>query len=69
MPLVQISLARGRTEEQKRAMLHAVTQAIHESIGAPVPSIRVWIHEFEATDFIAGGEILADRRAREAGQP
>jgi len=67
MPLVQISMARGRTEEQKRAMLNAVTQAIHESIGAPIPSIRVWVSEFEASDFIAGGEILADRRKREAG--
>lgn len=68
MPLVQVSFAKGRSEEQKRAMLHAVTQAIHETIGAPIPSIRVWITEFEATDFIAGGEILADRRAREAAE-
>ncbi len=68
MPLVQISMASGRSAEQKRELLHAVTTAIHESIGAPIPSIRVWIHEFDANDFIAGGEILAERRAREAGQ-
>lgn len=67
MPLVQISMASGRSPEQKRELLHAVTAAIHESIGAPIPSIRVWIHEFDANDFIAGGEILAERRVREAG--
>lgn len=66
MPLIQVSMATGRTEEQKRAMLQAITDAVHDSIGAPVESIRVWIHEFDPADYIAGGEILADRRAREA---
>ncbi len=65
MPLIQVSMARGRTEEQKRALLHAVTAAVHESLGAPVPSIRVWIHEFDEADFIAGGETLTERRERE----
>lgn len=68
MPLAHISLARGRSDEEKRALLQAVTQAIHESVGAPIPSIRVWITEFEATEFMAGGETLADRRTREQGE-
>lgn len=67
MPLVQISMARGRSADQKRAMLAAVTQAVHETTGAPVASIRVWIAEFEPSDFMAGGETLADRRLRESG--
>jgi 4-oxalocrotonate tautomerase len=66
VPLVHVHMEAGRTPEQKNALLHAVTQAVHASIGAPVASIRVWITEFPATDFIAGGEVLADRRAREA---
>ena len=63
MPLIQVSLAAGRTEEQKRALLQALTAAAHESSGAPVASIRVWIHEFPPENFIAGGELIADRRA------
>jgi 4-oxalocrotonate tautomerase len=74
MPLIQVSMARGRTTEQKRALLEAITRAVQESIGAPVASIRVWIHEFGSDEFIAGGEILADRQAhqdqgREAASP
>jgi 4-oxalocrotonate tautomerase len=65
MPLIQVSMASGRTDEQKRALLEAVTHAVHTSIGAPVDSIRVWIHEFEPTEYMAAGELLADRRARE----
>ncbi|HET9078026.1 MAG TPA: 2-hydroxymuconate tautomerase [Acidimicrobiales bacterium] len=61
MPLVQIHMAAGRTPEQKEALLRAVTEAVHESIGAPVPSIRVWVSEFAPQDYMAGGELLSSR--------
>jgi 4-oxalocrotonate tautomerase len=61
-------MASGRTDEQKRLLLQRITQVMHETVGAPIESIRVWINEFEPTEFIAGGEILADRRARLAAQ-
>ena len=59
MPLIQINMLTGRTAEQKEALLRAVTDAVHESIGAPLPSIRVWIHEFSKTDYMAAGEMPA----------
>lgn len=68
MPLVSITMARGRTVEQKQAMLVAVADAIHESVGAPRDSIRVWVTEVENTDFLAGTEILSDKQARLAHQ-
>jgi 4-oxalocrotonate tautomerase len=68
MPLVSITMARGRTVEQKQAMLVAVADAIHDSIGAPRDSIRVWVTEVENTDFLAGTEILSDKQARVAQQ-
>lgn len=64
MPLVNVTMARGRTPEAKMKMLHAIADAIHESIGAPRDSIRVWINEVENTDFLAGTEILAEKQAR-----
>ena len=64
MPLVSVTMARGRTPEAKSKMLQAIADAIHESIGAPRDSIRVWVNEVEGTDFLAGTEILADRQAR-----
>jgi 4-oxalocrotonate tautomerase len=59
MPLVQINLLAGRTPEQKEALLRAVTDAVHDSIGAPLPSIRVWIQEMAKTDYMAAGELPA----------
>lgn len=62
MPLIEVHMAEGRTLEQKQQLLSAITEAVHASIGVPVASIRVWIHEFRASEYMAGGEILADRR-------
>lgn len=64
MPLIQINMAKGRTDEQKRALLTAVTDAVHTSIDAPLDSIRVWVAEFEPTEYMAAGELMADRRSR-----
>lgn len=60
MPLIQVNMLEGRTAEQKAELLRAITRAVHDSIGAPVESIRVWIHEFPATDFISAGELASE---------
>ena len=35
MPFAQIYLLEGRTEEQKRAVIEKVTQALTDALGAP----------------------------------
>jgi 4-oxalocrotonate tautomerase len=45
MPFAQIYLIEGRTEEQKRAVIEKVTQALVEAVDAPKQNVRVWIHE------------------------
>lgn len=64
MPLIQVNMLEGRTAEQKADLLRAITRAVQDSIGAPVESIRVWIHEFPATDFISAGELASQRQRR-----
>lgn len=64
MPLVQIHMATGRSDEQKRALMTAMTDAMVDHLGAPRETVRVWIAEFEETEFMAGGELLRDKRAR-----
>jgi len=64
MPLVNVHMATGRTPEQKRALMAAITDAMEEHIGAPRESVRVWITEMEPTDYMAAGELLADKQAR-----
>ncbi|MBK6714172.1 MAG: 4-oxalocrotonate tautomerase family protein [Burkholderiales bacterium] len=55
MPFAQIYMIEGRTEEQKRAVIEKVTQALVEAVGAPKESVRVWIHDMPKTNWgIAG---------------
>ena len=64
MPLVNVHMASGRSVEQKKALMDAITDAMEEHIGSPRTAVRVWISEFPNTDFMAGGELLADKQAR-----
>ena len=62
MPLVEIHMLEGRTDAQKKAVLHEVTKAIHDSLGVPLTSVRVWIREFSPKDYMIAGELYADRK-------
>lgn len=63
MPLVQITLAKGRTPEQLQALGAAVTEAVNAAIGAPAASVRVVVTECEPEHWFVGGESLAALRA------
>jgi 4-oxalocrotonate tautomerase len=63
MPLIQVTLAKGRSPEQLQALGEAITAAVEESIGAPRESIRVVLTECEPQHWFVGGETLADLRA------
>ncbi len=45
MPLAQITIIEGRTKEQKELLIKNVTDAIVESIDAPIEAVRVLIQE------------------------
>jgi len=62
MPLVEIHLLEGRTKEQKKALLEAVTAAVHQSIQAPLDSIRVWIQEFPSDEFMSAGILASEKK-------
>jgi 4-oxalocrotonate tautomerase len=61
MPIVEITLVSGRTPEQLRDMISAVTKAVSETVTAPVAAIRVIVREVPATHFAAGDITIAER--------
>ena len=63
MPLVQITLARGRSPEQLAALGEEVTAAVTRAVGAPVENVRVVVTECEPEHWFVGGESLAALRA------
>ncbi|MGN6609921.1 MAG: 2-hydroxymuconate tautomerase [Jatrophihabitans sp.] len=61
MPFVQVSLREGRTPQQLRALISALTDAVVDSIGAAKDSVRVVITEVPPTHWAAGDVTLAER--------
>lgn len=60
MPLAQIYMIEGRTEEQKKAVIEKVTKALQEAVDAPAQSVRVCIIEMPSTNWGIGGVSAKD---------
>ena len=63
MPLISITMGEGRTPEQKRELMAAVTKAAEETTGTPLRAIRVWINEVKNDELMIAGETLAERQS------
>jgi 4-oxalocrotonate tautomerase len=61
MPFAQIHLIEGRTEEQKRAVIEKVTQALVEAVGAPRENVRVLITDVPKENWGIAGVSAKDR--------
>jgi 4-oxalocrotonate tautomerase len=65
MPIVRIELAKGRTKEEKEKLMKAVTEAIHHSIDAPLPTIHIMIKETPEDEIMIGGELLVGKSTKD----
>lgn len=63
MPIVQIHLLEGRSDEKKEALIANVTQTIHETIDAPLDSIRVILEEMPLQHYGIAGVSAKKQRA------
>lgn len=60
MPIAQIYLMEGRTDEQKRLAIEKVTQALVEALGSPAEQVRVLIHDLPTTNWGIAGKTAKD---------
>lgn len=56
MPIAQINMMEGRTDEQKEALIQEVTDAIVRALDAPEESVRVLINEMPKQHFGIAGQ-------------
>jgi 4-oxalocrotonate tautomerase len=62
MPLVEVTLAEGRTPEQIRSLIHELHEAVVRAVAAPPHSVRVIVRETPATHWAAGDITISERR-------
>jgi 4-oxalocrotonate tautomerase len=63
MPLVEVTLTQGRSDEQLRSLIAELHDAVVRTGVAEAPAVRVIVREVPATHWASGGVTIAERRA------
>ena len=61
MPIVTVQLLEGRTDEQKRALVEKVTEAVAETTGAPAQNVTIIIEDMSKAHYATGGVRACDK--------
>jgi 4-oxalocrotonate tautomerase family enzyme len=57
MPILNVQIMQGHSAAKKTTLLKAASQAVVESIAAPLSSVRIVLQEIPAEHVIVAGEI------------
>ncbi|EWM45995.1 tautomerase enzyme family protein [Bordetella holmesii 70147] len=60
MPILNVQIMQGYAPSAKTALLKSLSQAVVDSIGAPVASVRITLAEVDAGHVIVAGELGKD---------
>jgi 4-oxalocrotonate tautomerase len=63
MPTIRVEMFEGRSPEQKKALVKALTQAAVESLDARPEAVDVILYEVKKSDWATAGELWSDRKA------
>jgi len=61
MPYVTVKMLPGRTDDQKKALVESVTNAVVETTGAAKQNVHIFIEEIEKNHLGVGGTRLSDK--------
>ena len=69
MPIIQVNISEGRTDEQKAAAMAAITDAVVRTLDVRPEQVRILINEVSPKNYSIAGETMAMRMARESATP
>ena len=61
MPIVQITMAEGRTQEQKRAVAKRITEVLVQELRVSPDAITVYIYELGRDHIAKAGVLMSDK--------
>ena len=65
MPEITVSMAAGRTDEQKLGMMRDITQALVTHLGVDPEAVVIQINEAPLTHKMKGGKTFVERAAEQ----
>lgn len=69
MPIIQVHLLEGRSQEMKENLVKNITRAVCESLGTEKEQVRIILSEMLEENFAVGGATVAEKKARNSGTP
>lgn len=61
MPTIRVELMEGRTVEQKKALVQALTRAVVDTLGSKPESVDVLMFDIKRHDWATGGELWSEK--------
>jgi 4-oxalocrotonate tautomerase len=62
MPTIRVDLFEGRTPEQKKNLVKAITQACVETIGSKPESVDILLFDVKPENWATGGELWSEKK-------
>ena len=64
MPTLRVELMEGRTPEQKKNLVRALTQAVVETLGSKPDSVDVVLYDIKPSEWATGGELWSEKNKK-----
>jgi 4-oxalocrotonate tautomerase len=61
MPTIRVEMFEGRTPEQKKEFVKALTEATVKTLGSSPESVDVLLFELKKSDWASGGEFWSEK--------
>ncbi|MDB5873799.1 MAG: tautomerase-like protein [Ramlibacter sp.] len=62
MPTIRVELLEGRTPEQKKNLVQALTHAVVETLGSKPEAVDVLLFDIKRSDWATGGQLWSERK-------
>jgi 4-oxalocrotonate tautomerase len=62
MPTIRVELMEGRTPEQKKNLVSALTRAVVETLGTKPEAVDVLLFDIKRGDWATGGQLWSERK-------
>jgi 4-oxalocrotonate tautomerase len=63
MPIIQVHLIEGRTVDQKRKLVAAMTDAVVKSLDVKPEDVKIILEDMARHDYAIGGVLVMDKKA------
>jgi 4-oxalocrotonate tautomerase len=62
MPTIRVELFEGRTPEQKKNLVKALTQACVDTLGSKPEAVDILLYDIKPSEWATGGELWSEKK-------